>query len=234
MAERPPGEPGPHPAGGGGVAPAVAIVVSAYNATVTDALLEGALGELAGRWASARPAVLRSPGAFELVALSSAALRTGAFEAVVALGCVIRGETNHDKYINEAVAQGLARLAADSGLPVCFGVITAMSTPQARARAGLAPYPEPLYSVSGLWGVSDGQLPSGAKGNKGAEAMRAALDAIDELRRLRAAFVHNRPDMLAPGALPAASGLADKTAHEATAANGRGTADASNAQRGGS
>ena len=167
--------------------PAVAIVVSRYNDSITGPLLRGAVEALEQRWPGSTPALLRAPGAFELVALSSAALRTGAFEAVVALGCVIKGETSHDQHINDAVAGGLAALAAESGVPVCFGVITAGNDQQARDRAG------------------------GAKGNKGAETMLAALEAVDELRRLRAAFVQNRPEMLAPASMPPLPGSTDKT-----------------------
>lgn len=170
--------------------PSVALVVSRYNPTVTGPMLEGALSALEARWPGARPAVLRAPGAFELVAMCSAVLRSGAFEAVVALGCVIKGQTSHDQHISNAVAQGLARLSADTGVPVCFGVVTAQNAQQARDRAG------------------------GAKGNKGTEAMRAALEAIDELRRLRAAALSNRPEMLSPKAMPPLEGATDK-AHAA-------------------
>lgn len=185
-------EPNPHHA------PAVAILVSRYNQSITGPMLEAALGALDSRWPGARPAVLRAPGAFELVAMSSAVLRTGAFEAVVALGCVIKGQTEHDRYISEAVANGLSRLAADSGVPVCFGVITAGTDLQARDRAG------------------------GAKGNKGAEAMGAALEAIDELRRLRMAALRHSPEMLGPEMMPPLAGSADKTVQPVMAgANGR-------------
>ncbi|MFI4917866.1 MAG: 6,7-dimethyl-8-ribityllumazine synthase [Phycisphaerales bacterium JB060] len=178
--------------------PPVAIVVSRYNHSITEPMLRGAVETFSARWPGAQPAVLRAPGAFELVALSSAALRTGAFEAVVALGCVIKGQTSHDQHINDAVAHGLAHLAAESGVPVCFGVITAGTDEQARDRAG------------------------GAKGNKGAEAMGAALEAIDELRRLRTAAARNQPEMLGPDAMPALAGGADKAA--AAGMNGKGSA----------
>ncbi|NRA56810.1 MAG: 6,7-dimethyl-8-ribityllumazine synthase [Phycisphaerales bacterium] len=167
--------------------PAIAIVVSRYNDSITGPMLLGAIDALQHRWPGATPAVLRAPGAFELVAMSSAALRTGAFEAVVALGCVIKGETSHDQHINDAVAGGLASLAAETGVPVCFGVITAGNDQQARDRAG------------------------GSKGNKGAETMQAALETIDELRRLRTAAMQNRPEMLAPASMPPLAGSADKT-----------------------
>lgn len=179
-------------------APPVAIVVSRYNHSITGPMLRGALEAFGRRWPGAEPAVLRAPGAFELVAMSSAVLRLGTFEAVVALGCVIKGQTEHDRYINDAVANGLARLSADTGLPVCFGVVTADDDQQARDRAG------------------------GTKGNKGAEAMQAALEAVDELRRLRVAAMRNRPDMLSPGAMPALEGSADKpTSATLAGANGK-------------
>lgn len=182
--------------------PLVAIVVSRYNDSITGPMLQGALETLEGRWPGATPSVLRAPGAFELVAMSAAALRTGAYEAVVALGCVIKGQTSHDQHINDAVAQGLARLAAETGVPVCFGVITAGTAQHARERAG------------------------GAKGNKGAQTMGAALEAIDELRRLRWAVSQNRPDLLAPGAMPPLAGSTDKAnqAHMAACVNGKGSA----------
>lgn len=182
--------------------PLVAIVVSRYNDSITGPMLRSALDTLERRWPGATPSVLRAPGAFELVALSSAALRTGAYEAVVALGCVVKGQTSHDQHINDAVAQGLARLAADTGMPVCFGVITAGTEQHARDRAG------------------------GPKGNKGAEAMGAALEAVDELRRLRMAAMHNRPEMLAPQAMPPLAGGADKTRspHVPAGVNGKGSA----------
>ena len=181
--------------------PQVAIVASRYNDSITGPMLAAAIEAFERRWPGASPSVLRAPGAFELVALSSAVLRTGAFEAVVALGCVIKGQTSHDQHINDAVAQGLARLAADTGVPVCFGVITAGTEQHARDRAG------------------------GAKGNKGAEAMQAALEAVDEIRRLRAAALQNRPDLLSPKSMPPLAGSADKTrvAHLA-GANGKGSA----------
>ncbi|MEO1009231.1 MAG: 6,7-dimethyl-8-ribityllumazine synthase [Planctomycetota bacterium] len=161
--------------------PQIAIVASSYNASITGPMLEAARAELARRSPGTNAAVLRAPGAFELVALASSAARSGAFEAVVALGCVIRGQTSHDRYISAAVAEGLARLSAELAMPVCFGVITADSAAQARARAG------------------------GDKGNKGQEAMAAALDALAELRRLRGALAGGdlRPLMAPPPEPPA-------------------------------
>jgi 6,7-dimethyl-8-ribityllumazine synthase len=107
------------------------------------------------------PAVIEVPGSFELVVGCLSAARTGRFEGVVALGCIIRGETHHDRVIADAVATGLVQVSLATGVPVGFGVLTVDSARQARARAG------------------------GAKGNKGAEAMAAVLDTIRSLRALR-------------------------------------------------
>ncbi len=139
-----------------------AVVVSRYNAWITDRLLLGARQE----WERAGGApdalqILHAPGAFELPVLARAAAVDGRFHAVVALGCLIRGETTHDQHIARSVADGLQRIATETGVPVAFGVLTVENEAQAEARAG------------------------GEHGNKGAEAMRAAIEtlaAIDALR----------------------------------------------------
>jgi 6,7-dimethyl-8-ribityllumazine synthase len=150
-----------HP--GDGPAPRVAIVVSRYNRSITSALLEGALDEYertAG--APSAVAVFLAPGSFELPVLALAAAETGRFQAVVALGCLIKGETRHDRYIAESVSLSLGQIAIKTGVPVAFGVITADTARQAKARAG------------------------GKRGNKGAEAMSAALQVIPALAAIRA------------------------------------------------
>jgi 6,7-dimethyl-8-ribityllumazine synthase len=151
---------------GGAATPRIAIVVSRYNRSITSALLQGALAEYerAGAPRSAA-AVFLAPGSFELPVLALAAAETGRFDAVVALGCLIKGETRHDRYIAEAVSQSLAEIAVKTGIPVSFGVITADTPRQARARAG------------------------GKRGNKGTEAMAAALEAIPALAAIRAGSI---------------------------------------------
>lgn len=136
-----------------------AIAVSRYNAWITDALLEGARAEF-GRLGGdpEHLIVLPAPGAWELPSILAAALRTGRFDCAVALGCIIRGETSHDRHIADAVAQSLMTLSIQSASPVAFGILTVQTPEQAEARAG------------------------GAKGNKGAEAMRAALDTLASIR----------------------------------------------------
>lgn len=138
----------------------VAILVSRYNESVTGAMLAGAVEAYAERGGDpAGLTIVEAPGAYELIALANAA--ADRHKAVVCLGCVIKGETPHDEHIARAVAHGLAEITLKSGVPVAFGVLTTLDAAQAKARA------------------------SGKKGNKGAEAMHAALDAADAVAALR-------------------------------------------------
>ncbi len=139
-----------------------AVVVSRYNAWITDRLLAGSREE----WGRAggeprRLEVIDAPGSFELPVLARAAASSGRFDAVVALGCLIRGETTHDQHIARSVTDGLQRVALDTGVPVAFGVLTVDNEAQAEARAG------------------------GDQGNKGAEAMRAAIETMRSIEALR-------------------------------------------------
>lgn len=137
----------------------VAIVVSRYNASITDRLLEGAIDEYVGRGGVREElVVLEAPGAFELPVICRTAARSGRFDAVVALGCLIRGQTMHDQHIAQAVAGGLIEVSNQTGIPVAFGVLTVETPHQAAARAG------------------------GAKGNKGAAAMAAAIESASVIR----------------------------------------------------
>lgn len=141
----------------------VAIVVSRYNQVVTAKLLDGARR-------CARDAgvpddhvdVLWTAGAFELTGACAAAADSGRYACLVALGAVIRGETPHFEYVASAAAQGLTSVAAQSKIPVGFGVLTVDSLPQATARAG------------------------GTAGNKGYEAAESAIRLADALGTLRA------------------------------------------------
>src|ERR1051326_5535806 len=103
-------------------APAVAVIVSRYNGSISDRLLAGAKDAYA-EWGgdAAVLAVIPAPGSYELPALSLAAARTGRFAGVVALGCLIKGETRHDEYIAHAVAGGLVDVTVATGVPVAFG-----------------------------------------------------------------------------------------------------------------
>jgi 6,7-dimethyl-8-ribityllumazine synthase len=152
----------------------VAIVVSRYNASITDALLAGARDEHARRCPSGTLLVVDAPGAFELPVLAAAAAASPAVDAVVALGCIVRGQTPHDRYLAHAVAHGLTRVALDARLPVAFGVLTVGTPAQARARAG------------------------GRLGNKGQEAMAAALDTLESLAALASPKPTTRPPLRKP------------------------------------
>ncbi|MBL9000743.1 MAG: 6,7-dimethyl-8-ribityllumazine synthase [Phycisphaerae bacterium] len=141
--------------------PAIAIVVSRYNGSITGALRRGAEAEFRKRTGQKKvAAVIPAPGAFELPALCRAAAESGRFSGVVALGCLIRGETNHDWHIAAAVAGGLVDITIRTGVPIAFGLLTTETAAQAKARAG------------------------GEKGNKGAEAMSALLETVATIRAL--------------------------------------------------
>jgi len=162
----------------------VAIVVSRYNASITDPMRTGA--EQAYAHAGGDPArltVIDAPGTFELPAIAAKAARSGMFSGVVALGCVIRGETDHDRHIATAVATTLAQIGAETGVPVAFGVLTVESIEQARARAG------------------------GDKGNKGAEAMRAVLGSAAACAAIETAAASGEM----PGAVPLNFASPDKS-----------------------
>ena len=114
-----------------------AVVVSKYNDFVTDRLQTGALSALAAAGvASGDITVVRVPGAFEIPLAAQHAAESGRYDAIVCLGCLIRGETPHFEYISSAVSQGLTTAAAATGVPMSFGVLTTNSVEEALARAG--------------------------------------------------------------------------------------------------
>jgi len=115
-----------------------AIIVSRFNETVTDSLREAATAALAEAGA-ASVQVFSVPGAFEIPQAARAAAETGRFEAIVCLGCIIRGETPHFDYIASAVAHGITDAAGDTGIPMAFGVLTTDTVEQAAARSGPGP-----------------------------------------------------------------------------------------------
>jgi 6,7-dimethyl-8-ribityllumazine synthase len=139
----------------------LAVLVSRFNEGITQRLEDGALDALlrAGV-ADADIDVIRVPGAWELPLAARAALASERYDALVAVGAVIRGETPHFDYVAEAAARGLAAASAEYETPIGFGVLTCDTVAQAEARAG------------------------GAHGNKGADAARAALEMVDVIARL--------------------------------------------------
>ena len=138
---------------------AVGIVVSRFNGDVTGRLLDSALEELEARGVEAGSVtVMPVPGAFELPLAAMALAKTRRFACVVALGCVIRGDTPHFDYVASEAASGLQLAAIETGVPVSFGVLTLDRADQA----------EPRF-------------------DKGAEAVRTALEMADLFSNLRAA-----------------------------------------------
>ena len=142
----------------------VGLVVSTYHDEVTGPLREGACAALAEAGAGADSiSVITVPGAFEIPFVARKAAETGQFDAIVCLGCVIRGETPHFDYIASAVAHGIITASQVTGVPMAFGVLTTNTREEARARAG-----------------------PGAS-NKGWEAAMAAVRLANVVRDLRSA-----------------------------------------------
>ena len=139
-----------------------AIIVSKYHDFVTGRLEAGAIETLRAAGVAADALTLvRVPGAFEIPIAAQHAAAQGRFDAVIALGCLIKGETPHMDYIAAAVAQGLTTAASASGVPIAFGVLTTNSVEEAVARAGDGP------------------------SNKGREAAMAALEMASVVAQLR-------------------------------------------------
>jgi len=138
-----------------------AVVVSRYNDFVTDRLQTGALGAFAKAGvAGGDVTVVRVPGAFEIPIAAQHAAESGRFDAIVCLGCVIRGETPHFEYLASAVANGLTAVASATGVPMAFGVLTTNSVEEAIERAGEGP------------------------SNKGWEAAAAAIEMVGVVAQL--------------------------------------------------
>ena len=115
----------------------VGVVVSVYHEAVTDALRRGAVEALVQAGALAdRIVVIRVPGAFEVPFAARRAAETGQFDALVCLGCIIRGETPHFNYLASAVAHGIGTASQATGVPISFGVLTTDTYEEAVARAG--------------------------------------------------------------------------------------------------
>ena len=141
----------------------VAIVVSAYHHEITEAMEVAATAEFLHRGGLAADIVrLQAPGAFEIPILIDVALSRAGIAAAIAIGCIVRGETRHDRHLGQAVTNELARISVARGKPVGLAVLTVENLKQARARAG------------------------GDLGNEGSDAMIAALACVracEDLRR---------------------------------------------------
>ena len=144
----------------------IAVVVSRFNDFVTDRLLAGAKDALLAAGAPADAVdTVSVPGAYEVPQAARTAAASGAYDAVVCLGCLIRGETPHFEYISEADAHGIMAASAATDVPMSFGVLTTNSAEQALERA----------------------VPGSA--NKGWEAAMAAVEMATLRRALRAGSV---------------------------------------------
>ena len=124
----------------------VGVVVSAYHRAITAALCDGALAALrdagsrgTGTGGAGSVTIIEVPGAFEIPLAARRAAESGMFDAVVCLGCIIRGETPHFDYLASAVAHAIAMASQATGVPMTFGVLTTNSLDEAAARAGDGP-----------------------------------------------------------------------------------------------
>ena len=145
----------------------VAIVASRFNDEIVSGLLEGALGCLRRHGAEEDSiSLFRVPGAFEIPTLAAALVERGSFDAIVTIGCLVRGDTPHFDFISAQVTNDLSRLAVEARFPVTFGVITCNTDEQAleRSREG--------------------------KSNKGWEAALAAIEMANLWRALRSLENH--------------------------------------------
>ena len=114
-----------------------ALVVSRFNSVITDRLLKGAMNALQRSGATkADVEVVPVPGAFELPLAAKKLASTGKYDALIAIGCVIRGETSHYDYVCSETARGLQLAQMDTGVPIIFCVLTCETQKQAMARAG--------------------------------------------------------------------------------------------------
>ena len=138
-----------------------AIVAARFNDFVVEPLIRGALDALRRHGVAEKQIdIVRVPGAFDIPIVARKLALAHSHEALIALGCVIRGQTPHFDYVAGECAGGIARIALESGVPIAFGVLTTDNAEQAVDRAG------------------------GKAGNKGADAALVALEMANLLRRL--------------------------------------------------
>ncbi|WP_275086270.1 6,7-dimethyl-8-ribityllumazine synthase [Staphylococcus delphini] len=141
----------------------IGVVVSRFNDLITGRLLDGAQDALRRHQVAEDDVdVAYVPGAFELPIAAKKMAQTGKYDAVVTLGCVIRGATSHFDYVCNEAAKGIAKASDDTGTPVIFGVLTTENIEQAIERAGTK------------------------AGNKGAESAVGAIEMANLLRQMNA------------------------------------------------
>ncbi len=146
------------------------VVVSRFNSFITERLLSGALDSLAGAGAGDDQIdVVRVPGSFEIPIAAKKMGASGRYNAVICIGCILRGETQHFEYISTEAARGVQLAQLDTGVPMIFCVLTCDTLEQAIDRAGLK------------------------SGNKGAEAGLAALEMANLSKKLTTPSPRPRP-----------------------------------------
>lgn len=139
-----------------------AIIVSRFNEFITEKLLDGCIQTLANNGVEMKHVdIVKVPGTFEIPTVTKNLLDLKRYNAVICLGCVIRGETSHYDHICNAVSNEICRLGTKDGTPVIFGVLTCENTGQAMDRAG------------------------GSKGNKGSESALAAIEMVNLMKDIK-------------------------------------------------
>jgi 6,7-dimethyl-8-ribityllumazine synthase len=135
----------------------IAIVAAEYNSVIIEGLISGATSTL--KEAGADTTLIRVPGAFEIALAAKRVALCKKYDGIVALGCVLRGETPHFEYISASVSSGLSTVALETLVPIGFGILTVDTVEQAMDRSGPA-------------------------GNKGAEAAKAVVDMVRLLKQI--------------------------------------------------
>lgn len=154
----------------------IAIAAARFNEFVVSRLLDGAIEALKRHGASeSNITVVRVPGAFDLPVVVKQLAQSQRYDAIVALGAVIRGDTAHFDFVAGECARGLTQASLDTGVPIAFGVLTTENVEQAMARAGIqsAEIKKPDAHVDTL------------TGNKGADAALCAIEMANVMRALK-------------------------------------------------
>jgi 6,7-dimethyl-8-ribityllumazine synthase len=139
----------------------IALVVSRFNSFIVEHLISGAIDALRKHGVPEKDiTIIKAPGAFELPLVAKRAIDNGGYDAIIALGAVIRGGTPHFEYVAGECVKGLSQVSLASNVPIAFGVLTVDTIEQAIERAGTK------------------------AGNKGAEAALSALETLSVLRKI--------------------------------------------------
>ena len=135
------------------------IVVSRFNEFISSKLLSGAIDELTRHGVKEENiTVVWSPGAFEIPVLTKKIAKTGVYDAIIALGAIIKGSTSHFDYVSSELSKGIASVSLETGVPVIFGVLTTDNIEQAIERAGTK------------------------AGNKGSDAAKSAIEMANLIK----------------------------------------------------